>query len=161
MIVCLFWLVQYIWQFLFFWALFQVQDYDSLFAFMEQMHQYESSILVKMAYTFITMPAVSLNSVLHSIVSAITLWDLFFIGISILWFLQANKKKAGIFLGLNVAMLAMIFFFLMMGMQVSSISSLITLLHTLSILCLLIHSGFIGVLLFIFVQHIVKNTINT
>ena len=142
--VFLYWFLQYVLQALFFLSLVQVHDYHSLFAFMKDMDAYTGSILIRIAYRFITIPTVSITSFLSSLWNAMSLFDLLFILLTILWFLQANKKKAGLFTGGNVFMRA------------DSIQSLIQCLHVLSLWSLVAHIVFIVILMFNLVQNCLK-----
>lgn len=154
--VFLYWFLQYVLQALFFLSLVQVHDYHSLFAFMNEMDAYTGSILIRIAYRFITIPTVSVTSLLSSLWNAMSFFDLLFILLTILWFLQANKKKAGLFIGGNVLMLTMLFIGLMIGMRADSIQSLIQCLHVLSLCSLVVHIVFIVILMFNLVQNCLK-----
>ena len=154
--VFLYWFLQYVLQALFFLSLVQVHDYHSLFAFMKDMDAYTGSILIRIAYRFITIPTVSITSFLSSLWNAMSFFDLLFILLTILWLLQANKKKAGLFIGGNVLMLIVLFIGLMIGMRADSIQSLIQCLHVLSLWSLVAHIVFIVILMFNLVQNCLK-----
>ena len=70
--VFLYWFLQYVLQALFFLSLVQVHDYHSLFAFMKDMDAYTGSILIRIAYRFITIPTVSITSFLSSLWNAMS-----------------------------------------------------------------------------------------
>ena len=123
---------------------------------MNEMDAYTGSILIRIAYRFITIPTVSVTSFLSSLWNAMSFFDLLFILLTILWFLQANKKKAGLFIGGNVLMLTMLFIGLMIGMRADSIQSLIQCLHVLSLCSLVVHIVFIVILMFNLVQNCLK-----
>lgn len=154
--VCLFWFIQYVIQTAFFFSLSQVHNYSSLFEFMEHMDSYTGSILIRIAYQFITIPTVSLTSIFNSFFKAFSFIDVVFILLTIYWFLQADKKKACLFVGSNILMIAILFIFLTVGMQVNSIQNLIDSLYVLSLISLVLHIVFILILLFSLVQNCMK-----
>lgn len=121
--VSVYWFYQFIWQFLFFYSLFQVYDYNSLFAFMNTMATYQNALVVKIAYAYISY---------GDIVNVIDVLDVLMIVLTFIWFLGADKKQRWIYGLLGIALCILIGICLIVGIHSDSISYLIGILRILS-----------------------------
>lgn len=151
-LVSLFWIWQYLWQILFFLRLFQVRNYDSLFLFMNIMSDYTSSYLIQFSYEMISKGTISFINIGESFVDLISLSFLLCMILTILFCLQANKRKVILFTFFNFMWIFGLVIFLGAGFHSASINELVTILHNLSIIGLLGSAISLGYLLFKFVQ---------
>ena len=151
-LVSLFWIWQYLWQILFFLELFQVKSYDSLFSFMNIMSGYTSSYLIQFSYEMISKGTISFINIGESFVDLISLSFLLCMILTILFCLQANKRKVILFTFFNFMWIFGLVIFLGAGFHSASINELVTILHDLSITGLLGSAISLGYLLFKFVQ---------
>ena len=135
-LLSLYWLWQLIWQIAFFGSLFQVQDYESLFQFMGAMQGFQSSLLVRFAYSLISNPLVQLSSLWNAVWSALTPWDAIVVLGSLILLPTISKGKQRIFIGGTVFLFGIIVGALAIGMKSSSVQALISLLRILSVICL-------------------------
>ena len=160
-IVALFWLWQYLWQLLFFFSLFQVVDYDTLFEFMTGMDHYTSSIFVNVAYRFISIPTVSFVSILHSVLNSIDFMTILFLALTLLWTLQTKKKPLIWFCTLNLLLIFVVFVSLIIAMKSTSLQMVIQILHIMAGFCLGVTIVLFMWLLVKFVHSMIKRAIKS
>lgn len=145
LLLCLvYWLWQNIWQAIFYFQLFKISNYESLFNFLENMNQYNQSVLVKMIYEIVTtgnFDVVRLALQFHFL-------DLIIIFITVLFYKTSDKKKRWrVLISLFLCLMFYDIILLALGFQQGSLSGVVNVLHWISIGSLAIESAIIAFIL--------------
>lgn len=145
--ITIYWLWQNIWQLALFFKMFQIADYTSLLGFQSTLRQYENSVFVRLILYFIS----NQNRNLFSFVSCIKLIDIF--GIFGMILMVKEYKNVLFIHGIKYVWSI---FWIIKGLNSSSLNIVIYSLKWLSLGCLLCVFAICILLLYKVVSYIIK-----
>ena len=148
-LVLLYWAWQNIWQGVFVFDLFRVEDYASLFSFYEDLSTYTHSIFITTIIDMIENNSASILSAFGILFKNIGIIDGLILSLSLILFMKSKQKyKWYFFIIAYVFMILAIVICLQIGFHATSIDHLIRILHIFSISILIVEMMILCFLLY-------------
>lgn len=145
--VLLYWGWQFLWLSLMMADLFQVQESDSLFLFLDRMKRYDPSVFVRIAFRILNY---------RSVFSSLNLVDWIFLSLSVFLVFVYHTKTVWILAGIGSIVIAFISGCLLYGLNIANMRALFHLLKIMAVIALVLSVVFIIIDLYLVIERLLK-----
>lgn len=147
-VVLIYWLWQNIWQTVFYFQLYKISDYSTLFDFLENMNQYNQSVLVSILYEIVMTSTMPLSQICWNVCQQFHIFDIIILFFTVLLYKTSDKKtKWRVTFTLLICLVLVDVAFIAYGFKQGSLLDVISILNILSIVSMIVEMGILGIIL--------------